>query len=1333
MNTCPPDQQLEVFLAESLSPSECAALEEHLATCSRCQQRLQELTNEPIPERWRELLTRLPDNQSMAIPACLDRLAMLSLDQITRDPAAVTVAEAGMETTPATWPEVPGYEMLGELSRGGMGVVHKARQIGLNRLVALKMILAGAHASKEEIARFEREAEAVARLQHPNIVQIHEVGEHAGRPFFSLEYVEGGNLAQRLDGTPWPARRAAELTATLARAMEYAHQQGIVHRDLTPSNVLVTADGTPKIADFGLAKFLMGGGVSPTRTGSILGTPSYMAPEQAQANKQAIGPATDVYALGAILYELLTGRPPFKEETPLDTALQVVNQEPVAPSRLHAKVPQDLETICLKCLHKESSKRYGSARELADDLQRFLSRQPIQARPVSTWERVWIWARRRPAVAALLAVGFVAVLALVGVGVALMFNEQLQATNAQLAGAYAETEGALREAERARKQAELYQYLHHIARAQADWRDGNLGRVRQLLDDCPRQQRGWEWAYLERLCHGEILTLNVASEYGGLSLRFAFSPDGTRIATASNDQVRVWDARTGQLLRSLPGHKSFIMGVAFSPDGCRLTSASHDRTVKVWEANSGQLERTLGGDNGRLQSVAFSPDGTRLVSGSQDKTVIVWESTTGKRLFTLQGHGDGVRNVVFSPDGMRFASVSEDVVKLWDAASGRELHTFQGHKRFVFWDVAFSPDGTQLASGGVDQHVMIWDVATGAEVHRLRGPLGLLCLAFNPDGRWLVTGSNDRIVRVWDLSTGQIAQTLRGHSSPVSTVQFSPDGSRLASASYDGMVKVWAATNDQEARSIQGFADWVTCVAFSPDGTCLASGSYGSGAVKIWDTTTGQLRNSLLGHKASVFGVAFSPDGKVLASASEDRTIRLWDPKAGQPRDTFTDRASEFSSVAFSPDGQRLACGTKPYDQQNQPGEVEIWDVGSGQQIVGPLRGHTEGVTTVAFSPDGTQLAAASFDGTARVWDSRSGRHLFTLPRPPNNAVGLSFSPDGKHLATGNWDKTVNIWDARTGAELQTLRGHYDVVNAVTHTRDGTRLASASGEVKIWDMTSGQEALTLGGYRSFVWSLAFSADGTRLASGSGDGIVKIWDARPWTADSATEREALGLLEHLFTKPLCKADVLAYLTSSPTITPQARQMALGLVERYREEDNPDRYQQAAWDIVRQRYGNAFQYRFALSQAETACRLAPDQGKYLTTLGAAQYRAGQYLQARATLERADLLNRAVPAGLALLAQQLPQALVTLGQAQPLRQAVPANLAFLAMTHHRLGQKELAQTALSGLRQIADKPEWAKDHEVQSFFREVETVLGSKPAVPIRAKAISSVRSANSCTVI
>jgi hypothetical protein len=328
------------------------------------------------------------------------------------DPHAVTSAsDPPLDITLHALPAISGYEILGQLGRGAMGVVYHAREIHLNRPCAIKMILAGAHASPEARARFLVEAEAVAKLHHPNVVQVHRIGEAGGLPFLVLEYVEGGSLAAALDGTPWPARRAMARASDSTSAIAAAHGRGLVHRDLKPANVLLSVDGAPKIIDFGLAK-VMAADSRLTATGSVLGTPSYMAPEQAEGHTEEVGPAVDTYALGAILYELLTGRPPFRGATVLETLEQVKQAEPVPPSRLAPGLPRDVETICLKCLEKDSRRRYASAAALAEDLERYLQGEPILARRTGPLERTIKWARRRPAIATLLAL--VQVVALVG-------------------------------------------------------------------------------------------------------------------------------------------------------------------------------------------------------------------------------------------------------------------------------------------------------------------------------------------------------------------------------------------------------------------------------------------------------------------------------------------------------------------------------------------------------------------------------------------------------------------------------------------------------------------------------------------------------------------------------------------------------------------------------------------------------------------------------------------------------------------------------------------------------------------------------------------------------
>jgi serine/threonine protein kinase len=385
-----------------------------------------------------ELELRLRREPGFALDEYLQRFPQFRaelLEQIARQSTVASVDAPSYSANPRaeTLPEVAGYEVLGLLGRGGMGVVYQARQLALDRTVALKMVLNGLQAGPRDLARFRAEAEALARLQHPNIVQIYDVGETAGRPYFVFEFVAGGSLAQHLQGKPQPVRPAAQLVETLARAVHAAHTSGVIHRDLKPANILLMderggarspsgnllpfasrlASLVPKITDFGLAKRAGGDGEAPdlrgpTLTGEIVGTPNYMAPEQAMVPRQPVGPAADVYALGAILYELLTGRPPFMGETPLATVLQVLHNEPVSVTNLRPNVPRDLETICLKCLRKEPRQRYGSALELAEDLQRFLRDEPIRARPVRTVEKLWRWVRRHPAPAGLLAAGLLA-------------------------------------------------------------------------------------------------------------------------------------------------------------------------------------------------------------------------------------------------------------------------------------------------------------------------------------------------------------------------------------------------------------------------------------------------------------------------------------------------------------------------------------------------------------------------------------------------------------------------------------------------------------------------------------------------------------------------------------------------------------------------------------------------------------------------------------------------------------------------------------------------------------------------------------------------------------
>jgi eukaryotic-like serine/threonine-protein kinase len=493
------------------------------------------------------------------------------------------------------------YEIRRELARGGMGVVFLARQISLNRPVALKMILAGQLADDTDVKRFYTEAEAAANLDHPGIVPIYEVGQHEGQHYFSMGFVEGQSLSQRLAEGPLPPREAAALMVKVAEAIEFAHQRGVIHCDLKPGNILLDRDGNPRVTDFGLAKKVQGDS-GLTGSGQIMGTPSYMPPEQAGGKRGAVGPEADVYALGATLYCTVTGRPPFQAATAMGTVIQVLSDEPVPPRRLNPSIPRDLETICLKWLEKEPGRRYARATTLAADLRRFLTGEPIVARPVTRLERAAKWARRKPTLAAAYTLGLLAVVlgGLVGAAVwqwraaerardaakSAQAEAEQQRDRADAARSEADTarvaeKAARAEAERQRERFERFDYGRTIQVAHQEWREDNVAATVALLGSTRADLRGWEWRYVHGLCHTDRLTLKG---HTGYVYSATFSPDGSRVVTACSDgTAKVWDVKTGAEVLTLKGHTHHVNSATFSPDGSRVVTASNDMTAKVWE------------------------------------------------------------------------------------------------------------------------------------------------------------------------------------------------------------------------------------------------------------------------------------------------------------------------------------------------------------------------------------------------------------------------------------------------------------------------------------------------------------------------------------------------------------------------------------------------------------------------------------------------------------------------------------------------------------------------------------------------------------------------------
>jgi WD40 repeat protein len=1025
------------------------------------------------------------------------------------------------------------YELIEILAEGGMGVVYRARQVSLDRMLALKMIRAGRFATPDDLQRFRLEAEAAAHLDHPNIVPIYEVGEQEGHHYFSMKLVDGGNLAGHVRRYAQDPRAAARLVATVARAVHYAHQRGILHRDLKPANILLSgrpelpiSQWVPLVTDFGLAKRVDAGAPAHglTQSGSLVGTPGSMAPEQAEGNRSAITTAVDVHALGAILYELLTGRPPFRAATLLETLRLVRECEPVRPRAIDRRVDRDLETIVLKCLEKAPARRYPSAEALAEDLDLWLAGRPIRARATTPGERLVKWVRRRPTVAALLVVVVVAVAAS---GLAI---------RGFLSAARLRTE--LDQSRDRKRKMIVDQYFTQILAAERALARQDFPQAERLLDDCPPALRNWEWRHLKGRLHPELEVLQGHSGiFCGAEFRPSTSPGSACRAAVLTGSL--WDRSSARAHRHLPGPDGTAYGLAFDRTGTRLATAGPDGLVEVWDIATGRMTHLFAAHQGWAMGVAFSPDGTRLATTGQDEAVRVWDLRTGgaagrdRPRRTLTGHTGGVFGVAFSPEGTRLASAGSDgTVRIWDPTrTGAEAHrVLQGHDHEVI-GVAFHPDGRRIASGGADRRVRIWDLATGQQQPAMAATASRInALAFSPDGRRLAIGGLDRSVSVWDPEARAMV-FYPGHAQPVLHVAFSPDGAVLASAGQDATVKLWDVTAEPGVRQLRvervaaedrgpaargepatttAGPRWVGGVAFRPSGQELAAAGT-ERTIALWEPGSGWLKRTLAAAPETAIALGYHPDGRRLAVVGTDRTARVWDFGAGPDPDPLRlfARNENLACLAFRPDGKILAAGggdppvpiqepagKQPARTEGEGRTIRLWDLASGREL-SPLRGHAGSIHALAFSPDGSRLASAGADRLVRLLDPAAARILATFEGHSGPVFAVAFSPDGSQLASAGTDPAIRIWDAASGRPIRALENHTNWILGLAYSPDGTRLASAGADqtVRLWDPVRGREVLTLGGPRDRVHGVAFSPDGTRLAAASADGIVWVWEAQ----------------------------------------------------------------------------------------------------------------------------------------------------------------------------------------------------------------------------------------------